>query len=147
VSDLERRLKRIIVLVLLLGVAGGIVSMFPAHFTNLDTHEVVTRPAYGMPMLFALGAICVFGGFLFYSPRRGVALAWVAWTGFAGLTFAGMSWDQHFLAEQNVFPMTVGEVLIGGLLLLVLVVNPIVALVSDRRPAELLPASARLVQR
>ena len=145
-SELERRLRRIVQLVALLGIAGGIVGMFPAHFTDPSTYLLVTRPAYGIPMVLLVGATLLCGGFVYHTPRRGVVIGWVIWTGLAVFTWFGITWEDHWLSNANLWPEAVGEILIGAMLVTIFPIAVIVAFASKSAPPDDSP-SARLIER
>ena len=141
-SDLERRLRRIVFLVVLLGIAGAIVGMFPVH----DLEHDAMQTAYGVPLWLMVGAIALFGGLLVANPRRAIAIGWMVWTALSMLTFFGMTWGDHLFTPADVWPLPIIHALIGGMFVLVFPVTAIVLVASDREPREA-AASARVVSR
>lgn len=142
-SDLERRLRRIVLLVALLGIAGAIAGMFPVHDPE---HIMLVHTAYGMPLWLMVGATLLYGGLLLHNPRRGVAVGWMVWTAISVITFFGMTWDDHLMARHDVWPLTIVHALIGGMLVLIFPVTTIVLVASDREPRAD-EVSARVVSR
>ncbi len=168
-SALERRLRRIVVAVAVLGIAAAIVGMFPGEqvlddannclgraFSGLFGHHghddcvssftilVATRPAGGPPLIVLVGAILAFGLLVRLHPRRWMALAWIAWTLVALVVFFVSTFRlDMFKHTETLWATPVTEMLLGAVLLLVGPVTLFVVGTSKREVTDL--PSARVV--
>ena len=145
-TDLERRLRRIVRSVALLGVAAAIVGMVPGkHLDDIYTVEYAA-PVGGVPLLLLIGATLLYAALLYVSPRRGVALAWAAWAALGLLTALGMAWNNHPLSGTDAsWAAPAMHTLVAAMLVLVFPVTWIVALTSRAQPTPASP-TARLVK-
>ena len=169
-SDIERRLRRIVRVVALLGIAGALFGLLPGERVYDDANNcfghaigsffgygercqssytklVTTRLAGGLPLVLFVGATLLYGWILVNNPRRWVALAWLVWTA-VGLVivFAATFELDLFMHTVTLWPMHVTFTLIGAMLVLIFPIAPIVAFTSKREVIDE-TASARVVTR
>jgi hypothetical protein len=172
VTDLERRLRRIVGIVWMLGAAGAIVGLFPGERVYDDANNcfgsaiaglflhggdhgctasytklVAERPAGGLPMVLFVGAIAAYGWLLVRHPRRWVAAAWGLWTAVALVAFFAATFKLDLFSHtETLWATPVAYTLVGAMLLLIFPIAPIVAFASRRDDRADAP-SARLVVR
>ena len=172
-TDLERRLRRIVRLVALLGIAGALVGLFPGErvyddanncfgsaFSSLFSHGggqhdctssytklVAERPAGGLPLVVFVGAILMYGWLLATSPGRWAAIGWTLWTAIAGGVFVAATFKLELFSQtETLWATPVTYTLIGAMLVLIFPIAPLVAFTSKREVTDDTP-SARVVER
>ena len=163
-TDLERRVRRIVLAVFVLGVLAcgfgtlpgtrvyddvnncfgkGIGSLFlPGHneCTTSYTKLVAERPAGGAPLIYAMAFVLGYGVLLWLFPRRWVAVGWPVIALGAGLGFFAGTFELDLLGETvTLWPSTVTNVLLGTDLVLIFLVTPIVALARTQATPPVAP--------
>ena len=157
-TDLERRLRRIVLLVALFGIAAAIAGMFPGEqvfddanncfghaFGGLFSHGgevactasytklVATRAAGGLPLVMFVGAELAYGAIVIQSPSRWVALGWTVWTGIGLVVWFGATFKLDLFSHTARLPAeTITYTLLGAMLLLICPIALVVGFASKR---------------
>lgn len=164
---LARRLRRIIHLVLALGLVAAVIGFFPGEriyddanncfgqalaslgvtehhhddCTPAYTKLVATQGAGDWPVLGFVLAVALGGAIVYRKPRRSYALAWTIWTGLMAVALIFVMFDLHVFEHVVIlWPTHVVQFAIGMLLVLVMIATPVIALVT-REPSGSLPTA------
>ena len=148
-TDLERRLRRVILLAAGFGIAAALVGMLTGElvFARHTDELLSTRRAGGWPLVAAVGAVLTYGAWLWSHPRRSHVIGWIFVTFAALVCFVIASFHlDPFHHKITLWPTHAMLVLGGTMLALIGPVALAVTLFSSREP----PApdqSARVVTR
>lgn len=116
---MELRLKRVVQLAALLGVAGGLVGL----------------RSDGAVLWLLIGATLLWGYWITVKPTRALAICWVPWTAVCCFIYVGITWDFHPLHS-------VAHTLVGAMLAMPLISAFIGTFTDDVAT----PPSARVVR-
>jgi hypothetical protein len=164
---LARRLRRIVHLVLALGLVAAVLGFFPGSRVYDDANNCFGRalaslgmteprhddctasytklkaiqPAGGWPVVGFVLAVALGGAIVHRKPRRAYAFAWTIWTGLIAVALIFVMFDLHIFEHVVIlWPTRVVQFAIGTLLVLVMLATPLVALVT-REPRDSLPTA------
>ncbi|MEO6774824.1 MAG: hypothetical protein ABI467_17750 [Kofleriaceae bacterium] len=165
--NLARRLRRIVHLVLALGVVLVAITFLPGRrvyddannclgraFAGFATTEhrhddcspsytelKATEPAGGWPLVGFAIVVAIGAGLVHRRPRRRYAWAWVASTALAAVALFVTTFELHFFEYvETLWPAAVLDIALGTILVLVLLAAPAAALLSRERAGGLPPA-------
>ena len=121
-SDLERRLQRVVQMASVLGVLALVFG--------------IGQPA-GDKLALLVGANLLYGGWVHVRPHRLVAMGWTMWALGTCLTYYGMTYELHPFAH---LPLPIAYHFLGAMLVVVGPIALIVAMASSADHRELPPA-------
>lgn len=155
---LERRLRRVVHLVLGLCVILVVVAKLPGRRVYTDangcpgfetlamtehrdvectpsyTKLVRTEPAGGWAAIVLAVAVALGAGIVHLKPTRATAIAWVVWTVLAATGTAAMSFELSFLDDAVLlWPTYVLRFAAGMLLVLTVLATPIIVIATRER--------------
>lgn len=171
-TDLERRFRRIVLLVALFGIAAAIAGMFPGEqifddanncfgrawggiftenhhtvdCTESYTKLVATHAAGGLPLVMFVGAELAYGVMVIQRPSRWVGVGWTVWTAIGLAVWFGATFKLDLFTHSVALPAeTITYTLLGAMLILICPIAVVVGLTS-KRTASIAP-DARVVVR
>lgn len=148
-TPLARRLRRIVHLVLPIGLVVAIVGQLPAYRMYFGDAFLGTQTAGGGWLILFLGIALAPAAIVYRDPRRRWAWVWAGWTLPSGFMVAGVSFGMSLFEHPvPLWPAQVVRFGVGTILVLVVIAAPIVALVSrgTDEPARTRLPEARLRQ-
>jgi hypothetical protein len=160
---LERRLRRVVHLVLALCAVVVVVAKLPGRHVYADAnncfgsalaslgttehHHDECTPSYtrllrteeagGWAAIVFAVAVALGAGIVHRKPTRAKAVAWIVWTALAGVGAAVMSFELNFFDHVvTLWPTHVLAFALGMLLVFVLIAVPIIAIATRERVSD-----------